>query len=157
MCFNSGRLPPRGQRKHREQKGEQRKHREQKGERAGARAHVDAAPAATPCARLAGGVASQAAKAKLAVSPAAGAPGARKRKPSAASGADAASGAMAAMATPAMEMLERADATGMFPEGVSWATKVEMLQLAKQDAWQRGGTRLSRFMARWQKRVGLQS
>ena len=35
--------------------------------------------------------------------------------------------------------------------------KVEMLQLAKQDAWQRGGTRLSRFMARWQKRVGLQS
>jgi hypothetical protein len=61
------------------------------------------------------------------------------------------------MSTPAMDMQERPDATGMFPQRVSWATKVEMLRLAQQDAWERGGTRFSRFMARWQKRVGLQS
>lgn len=48
-----------------------------------------------------------------------------------------------------------ADATGLFPKGVPWGTKIDMLQLAKQDAWHRGATRFSRFMFRWEKEVGL--
>ncbi len=52
---------------------------------------------------------------------------------------------------------ERKDATGMFPAGIAWESKLEMLRLAKQDAWHNGATRFSRHLFLWEKRVGLRS
>ena len=53
------------------------------------------------------------------------------------------------------DVRQRVDATGLFPKGVPWGTKIEMLRLAKQDAWHRGATRFSRLMFQWEKDIGL--
>lgn len=50
---------------------------------------------------------------------------------------------------------ERKDMTKMFPEDVSWKTKIDMLRLAKEHAWQNGATRFSRHLYLWEKKVGL--